>query len=176
MASIFPLYTPQSGSGGGGGSIYLDWQELANSAYATDSDNYLIYQFEATLGQQLFSYFKVPSTYQQGNQISLKILWYSADTSGNGLISSQSTLIRTSTDAISSTTNQRTSTNAAVTLSAGTANEPQPITLDLTSSTGTINSVAVSAGDLIMVRIYRGTDTATGVINFLPLAHEVTLS
>jgi len=173
----YPLFTPKSsGSSGGGGSIYLNWQEYGNSAARSDASNFAIYVFTATLAQELYASFRVPSSYVTGNQISLKILWYSADTSGNGLISSQSTLIRAQTDAISSTTNQRTSTNAAVTLSAGTANEPQPVTLDLSSSTGTINSVAITAGDLILIRIYRNTDTATGDINFLFDSHEVTLS
>ena len=62
---------------------------------------------------------------------------------------SLSTLVRSGVDAISTTTNQRTSTNAAV---ANIVDTPQIATLDITDSSGQINSVAVSANDLIKVR------------------------
>jgi hypothetical protein len=91
------------------------------------------------------------------------------------LIQSVATLIRAETDAISSITNQRTSTNSAVTLAAGTVNEPQRVTLDLTSSIGEINSVAVSAGDLILVALQRAdSDTSTAAAYFIEQSAEAT--
>jgi len=62
---------------------------------------------------------------------------------------------------MSSTTNQRTSTNSAITLSAGTNNIPQNVTFDLSSSIGQINSVNISSGDTILINLKRGTDTST---------------
>lgn len=172
--SAFPLFTPRSGgSGGGGGSIFLDFHEYGNAPIRETLSNYEVYTYESGLAQELYAYFKVPSTYSSGSQITLEILWFCSSSSGTGLIASQSTLIRSETDAYTSTTNQRTSTNSAVTLGAGTVNEPQKVTLDLTDASGQINSVGVSAGDLILVRVYRDTDTATGDIEFLYDAHEV---
>ena len=86
------------------------------------------------------------------------------------------TLIRKGTDAVTSTTNQRTCTNSAVTLSAGTVNVPQELALDLTSSTGQINGVAVSPGDLIIVKLTRGTDTATSDLRAIVYGAEVLLA
>ncbi len=161
------------GAGGGGGS--LQWIEDTNSPPATVENTQQVYTFDAVLAQSLYAAIRVPNGYVTGSQINLRPVWYSADTSGNVLIKTIATLIRAATDAITSTTNQRTSTNSAVTVSAGTVNEPQVPVCDLTSSTGTINSVAVAAGDLILVQLTRdATDTATGVAKVLPYATEVT--
>lgn len=92
------------------------------------------------------------------------------------LIQSVATLIRSGTDAITSTANQRTSTNAAVTLSGATVDKPQNLSLDLTSSIGEINAVAVSANDIILVEYKRGTDTATGEAKVPVFASETTFS
>ena len=77
---------------------------------------------------------------------------------------------------MSSTTNQRTTTNSAITMSASNDNEPQKIELDIASSTGQINSVAIAAGDLIKVRLYRDTDTATSDVRFIKLSGEPTFT
>jgi hypothetical protein len=86
------------------------------------------------------------------------------------------TLIRVATDPVSSTTNQRTSTNAAITLSGATQDEAQLLDFDLSSATGQINSVAVSANDLILVRLFRDTDTATGDSKMPVYGAEVTFA
>jgi hypothetical protein len=85
------------------------------------------------------------------------------------------TLIRPGTDAITSTTNQRTSTNSALNLSGGTVNIPQLIAFDLSSSIGQINGVNISSGDLIIVKLTRSAvDTATGQAKALLFASETT--
>lgn len=160
------------GSGGGGGSI--QWIEDADAPIAAVENKARVYLFESSLGQQLHTVFRIPASYQAGTQISMRALWYSDGTANDVLMQTVATLIRPGTDAITSTTNQRTSTNSAVTLSAGTVDEPQSITLDLTSSNGQINAVGVSAGDLILVTLLRGTDTSTSEVKFLPYASEVT--
>lgn len=160
--------------GGGGGGVAVKWEENANAPITTVQNNIRTYQFDATLGQSLFALVKVPASYTAGQQINLRAAFYSADTSGTVYFKTTATLIRAGTDAITSTTNQRTSSQGAVTLSGGTANEPQSITCDLTDSSGQINSVAVSANDLLLIEFFRyNSDTATGSAYLLPQLSEV---
>lgn len=162
------------GSGGGGGSS-LDWVEAENAPLAVVEYGSKAYAFSDGLSQVLYAAVRVPSTYTAGLQINLRGLFYANATANTVLMQTVATLIRTGTDAISSTTNQRTSTNSAVTL-ATTANRPNSFVCDLTSATGTINSVAVSAGDLILVQLTRGTGTATVDATVPVYASEVTFS
>lgn len=166
-------YVPLGG-GGGGGSI--SWEEGALAPVRGSEYGLSIYQFEAALSQNLYTAIAIPSSYIAGRPIAMKISVYCDSNSGNILLNAVSTLIRNATDNLASTTNQRTTTNAAISLSAGTVTEPQRVTLDITSSTGTINGVAVAAGDLILVDLRRATDTATGDIKFIIQSTEVTLS
>jgi hypothetical protein len=129
------------GSGGGGSAVF--WLEDGATAIpAVDSSN-RVYQFTAAFSQTVFALVRVPTSYLAGSQVRLRLTAYSADTSGTYLMQTVSTLIRTGTDLISSTTNQRTSTNAAITATGGNANRPQAIVFDLTSATGQINAVSV---------------------------------
>jgi hypothetical protein len=129
------------------------------------------------VSQYLYAAVRVPNSYTAGSQINLRGMFYGNATSTTVLMQTLATLIRTGTDAVSSTTNQRTSTNSAVTL-ATTANRPNAFVCDLTSSTGTINSVSVSAGDLILIRLTRDTSTDTATVDamFPPYSSEVTFS
>lgn len=169
----------QFASGGGGGS--LEWLESSN-APTPNVDNtssgvpIRIYQYQSGLGQALYAAVKVPTAYIAGNQIKLKCEFYSPDNSGTALMQTIATLIRAGTDAISSTTNQRTSTNSAVTLGAGTVSIPQTTVFDLTDTAGKINSVSVSPGDLLLVELTRGTDTGASDLKVPVYGAEVTLS
>lgn len=158
--------------GGGGGS--LEWVESTNAPTPSVDNNNQVYAFQSGLGQSLYALIKVPSGYTTGNQIQLKLDFYSPDSSGTALIQSVATLIRQGTDAMSSTTNQRTSTNSAVTLGAGTVNIPKGVALDLSDSTGNVNAVAVSPGDYIQVQLTRGTDTGTSDLKVPVYGAEVT--
>jgi hypothetical protein len=160
---------PTGLGGGGGGS--LKWIEAANAPVMSVENNAEIYAFEAGLDQYLYADVRIPSGYTAGAQVSLKLTYYTSATSNTGLLTALSTLVRTGTDAITSTTNQRTSTNAAVTFS-GSANLLRSVTFDLSSSIGEINSVAIAAGDLVRVRVTRGTDTSTADINALVFGAE----
>lgn len=162
--------------GGGGGGGGLEWLEDANAPIASIANNIQVFSFAATLGQSLYALLKVPNAYAGGTQIRLRLDFYSPDSSGDALMQTVATLVRQGTDLISSTTNQRTSTNSAVTLSGGTVNIPQAVTLDLTSSTGTINSVAVAAGDYIKIQLTRGTDTATSDLQVPKSGADVTFT
>lgn len=165
------------GSGGGGGGA-LKWIEGETSPTPSIANNMLIYAYAADLSndQSLYALVKVPESYSPGTRIYMKFPWYAAGTSLTVLIQAITTLIRKDVDAITTTTNQHTSTNAALTLSSP-ANEAHVESLDLTAAGGTINSVAVSAGDLLLVRVTRDTsDTYTGDANALPDSAEVTFT
>lgn len=164
------------GGGGAGGS--LKWVEDGPSPQLTKEANVEVYNY--SLGdagsQALYAIVRVPTSYVSGRPISLKIPVYSVDASGTFLIQSVATLIRTGTDAFSSTANQRTSTNGAITASGANQNIPQSVVLDLTSTTGQVNGVSVTAGDYIIVKLQRGSDTATSDVRALTFASEVTLT
>lgn len=163
-------------AGGGGGGVVLNWlkdggNSPTNSVYSSDE----VESFQSGLAQELYCAFKVPDSYTAGNQLKIKIINTTPDTSGTVLFTAVSTLLAKNTTAFTSTTNQRTSTNVAATVS-GTANAVTETVLDITHTDGTINSVAVAAGDLIKVKLTRGTDTATSDARFHPNMYEVTLS
>lgn len=158
--------------GASGGSI--QWIESALSPLPSVANNIQIYSYDQGLSQSVYALVRVPFSYASGSPITLRTTFYSSDTTGTALMQTVSTLIRVGTDAISSTTNQRTSTNTAVSLSGATANIPQSIVCDVSSSTGTINSVNVSAGDLLLISLTRGTDTSTQQINVPVYGAEIT--
>lgn len=168
------IRTVSFGAGGGGGGA-LSWapDDLGNSALAVTEFLQKVWQFASGLSQKVYTVVKVPNSYVAGDQIRMRVLGYS-DTLGTALLSSVATLIRTGTDAFDSTTNQRTSTNVATALPG--AKIPLLTTLDLTSGTGTVNSVAVAAGDLIKVELSRGTDTCPGDLRFIESSTEVLFS
>lgn len=174
MHLFSPGSTGTSSGGGGGGT--LEWVEFVNSPTPLYENNVEVYGYDNGLAQQLYASIKVPSTYVVGSPISLQSFFYSDDTTGNVLFRTVCTLIRTGTDTISSTTNQRTSTNAAVTLTGGTVDIPQALTFDLSSTGGTINGTAVHAGDLLIVQFFRDTDTSVVQAKAMMFASEVTFT
>src|SRR6185436_7610792 len=161
--------------GGGGGGAGFQWKEISGTApVKTETSGEITYQFGATLAQELYASIKVPQSYSAGAQISLYVSGYSASASNTILLQTQSTLIRQNTDAWTSTTNQRTSTNSALTNAS--ANRLREFICDLTDSSGQINSTAVAAGDVIKIRLYRGTDSDTADINMIPNSTDVKFS
>lgn len=161
---------------GGGGGADFEWFPQDNSPVETVLYNSQVFEFEDALSQYLYGEFVVPDNYIAGNQISLKGQFFAPATAGNVLFKTVSTLIRAGTDPSSSTTNQRTSTNAAVALS-GSNDIDRAFTCDLTSSTGQINGVSVSPRDRIKFRIERdtATDTAAASAYLYKKGYEVTL-
>jgi hypothetical protein len=166
----------EAGLGGGGGGGSLRFIEGANAPVKTFENEIEVYEFEPAQSQALYLSIRVPSTYAAGSPINLRLLWTCAATSGDALINAVATLIRSETDEITSTTNQRTTTNAAVTLSAANDLEPQKAVLDIASSLGVINGVAVSAGDLIKVKVQESSSTVGSTIKLIADASEVTFS
>lgn len=99
---------------------------------------------------------------------------YSPSNANTILLQAVTTLIRPETDTANSTTNTHTSTNAALTNTV--SNRLRTVSIDLTSATGSINSVAVSPGDMLKIALSRGTDTDTDDLRFIAFATEVTFT
>jgi hypothetical protein len=165
----------ESSVGGGSGGA-LRFIEGANAPVKTFENEIEVYEYEPGLGQALYLSVRVPQSYAAGSPINLRVLWTCAATSGDALLNAVATLIRSEVDEITSTTNQRTTTNAAITLSAANDLEPQKVVLDISSSSGQINGVAISAGDLIKVKIQESSSTVGSVIKLIPDASEVTFA
>lgn len=144
--------------GGGGGGSGILWVQDTDAPVSLIENNQELFVFGDGLSQYLYALLKVPASYVAGTQIKMYLPWYASSSTNTILMQSLSTLVRSGVDAISTTTNQRTSTNAAV---ANIVDTPQIATLDITDSSGQINSVAVSANDLIKVRLQRGTGSNT---------------
>lgn len=177
IGAAYPLFTPRSGGssgGGGGGSIRII--EGENSPVKDYESGWEYYSFGPGLSQKVFLNLNVPSSYQQGSPISIKIKWACASSSGDALIKAVATLIRAEVDAYTVTTNQRTTTNTAVTLSGSTPDELQKVSLDISSTNGQINSVSISALDAIKVEIYESSSTCADAIKWFPDLTEVTFS
>jgi hypothetical protein len=163
-------------AGGGGGALI--WNDDGPNApvYSSEFGNE-VYLFEAGLGQTIYTVVKVPSTYVVGRPIALKISQYTPDNFATMLLTSVTTLISTGSSAMSSTTNQYTSTNSA--LSNSVAYQLRTVSLDLTTkstdpSPGQINGVAVAPNDLLLVAVSRGTDTSTEHVRLVPGGCETT--
>ena len=163
--------------GGGGAGSGLIWRNDDTPSWGEVTSfgalAYTAEPFDSTNYQKLTTAFRVPSDYAAGTQIKLKLKIYSPTGSGNILIQSVATLIRQGTDDLSSTTNQRTSTNSTQTIS--NSNREYAIELDLTDASGQINSVAVSPGDTILITLRRGSDTNTDDCYFMPSSCEISL-
>src|SRR6185312_4892016 len=164
-----------SGGGGGGGADWIAPDGTGAVAAQEFSEKVLL--FPKSGGQQANLWVKVPSSYSAGTQIKLNCVFYTQTGSLAFLMQTVATLIRRATpDPVNSSTNQRTSTNAAVTNTV--AYGPQFVTFDLTDASGQINSVAVSPNDFIVVKLARatgsGSDTDTDDVRLIPgLTEEV---
>jgi len=163
------------GGNGIGGGTPIKWSEQALAPIKTIQNGIESYDFEDTITQYLYAFLKVPESYIQGGQIKMRSLFFTLTTTGNVLLTGLTTLIRPGTDAMSSTTNQHTSVNTAVTVN-GVADVPTEAVIDLTDTAGAINSVSVSAGDLLLIRITRdtATDTLADQARVLSESSEVT--
>lgn len=163
------------GSGGGGGGGGANWQPNAGAAPTEDFTYYeKTWLFEQGLTQVLTLWVRVPSGYLAGRKIQMLAGFFSSSAANQWKMQTTATLIRKNNDAITSTTNQEIKDSGDITNAV--ANRLREITIDLTSATGTINSVAVSAGDLIKIdltRIAPSGSEDTADINFIPSSTEV---
>lgn len=165
-----------SGGGGGGG---LRWQaQTADGAVQDFENGEQVFFFPSATAAKSTVMMQVPNGYVAGKQISVLLTCYTPDSSGNMKMKTTTTLIRQNTDAIDSVTNQYSSTNAQLTNTVAKA--PRRITFDLTDSTGKVNAVSVSPGDILKIELTRdyGNESSAGAsdVRFLPSATEPKLS
>lgn len=171
----FQFSVSGSTGGGGGGGSSIQWSDEGPDAAVFSTEfGQDVYAFSAGLAQTIYGVVKVPTSYTAGNPITVRQGIYSPSAANTILITSTSYLIRKNTDAVNSTTNSRTSTNTALTNTV--ALQYREALLDISDSTGKINSVSISAGDLITVVVARGTDSDTADLRLIPSSTEVTFT
>ena len=134
------------------------------------------WSFANNAGNSVFCILHVPGNYTAGTQIFLYGTFYSPSTVNDFSYETVSSLIRSGTDAVGSTTNQHTSTTATVNNTGHPANQSNRLSFDITDSLGKINGVAVSPGDTIEVQLLRISDSDTNNVRFRPSTTEVTFS
>lgn len=147
--------------GGGGGSLFWNVPN-SNAPLESFVDGFRLFDYDKDSEQVLYLDYKVSDGYQAGNQIKLAGgLYCHPATSGNVLFQAKTTLVRAATTVLGTYPNQHTSVSAEQTVEA-VANTLQEISeIDLTDASGEINSVAVQAGDLLLVEITRKTSAET---------------
>lgn len=163
--------------GSGGGGAGFTWKPISGTA-PVDAEEFgeVVWNFSAQQAQELYATVKVPQSYNAGTPIIVYVSAYSPSTSGTILLLAQSTLIRPGTTAFGSTSNQRTTSNTAIT-NVAPANLLQQFALDITDTVGAISSVPVQAGDVIKVRLYRdNSDTDTADLRMIPNSTDIKSS
>lgn len=164
-----------SGGGGGGGANWQPVDGLAPIEGLEYGEKTL--QFDQGAGQAVNLMIKVPASYVAGSPIKMRVSHFSPSNANNFKFQTLATLIRNNVDAITTTTNQRTSTNGDVLNTL--ANKLVQVEYDLTSTSGQINAVNVSAGDLILVRLSRVAPSGaedTDIVRAIPSSTEVSFS
>jgi hypothetical protein len=158
--------------GGGGGGMSILWRNDSELA-AIEETIYGIFCYGFSPGetQKVESVLKVPDSYTAGGQIRAKGKVFAKASGGNILLQTTATLVRNGVDILSSTTNQRVSTNSAQAIATGYLE--YIVEFDLTSTIGEINSVAVGANDSIKIAISRSTDTSTEIAYIAPSSIEI---
>jgi len=163
------------GSGGGGGGGGANWVPVAGLGPVQDNEyDEKVWLFEQGAGQKLTLWAKVPTSYLAGRQLKMKAGFYSPSSADDWKVQAVCTLIRKNNDAVTSVANQNVSNSGDIVNAV--ANRFNEISLDLSTTLGAINSIAVQPGDLIKIEIERiapsGTED-TADIRFIPSSTEV---
>ncbi len=161
--------TPLGSGGGGGGGLVMTVPD--GKGPMEDEENDIdIMKFTQGLSSELDVFMKVPESFIAGRQIFLYAGIYSPSTSNTILLSANAALVRVNQDAVSSPIANRDSTNTALTNTV--ANQYRRVAMDLSDSTGKIGGYSIQAGDIIKIKLTRGTDTDTEDMRFLPTTIE----
>lgn len=151
----------------------LRWNPISGQApIEAEEFDTSVYRFETGKAQKLAMFFKVPKNYVPGKQIKMFLAHYSPSASGTILLQSLTSLVKKDSDSVGATTNQRNSINLALTNTV--ANQYREAVLDLTDTSGKVNSVSVVSGDILRVELSRGTDTDTDDIRLIPEGTEIS--
>lgn len=158
-----------SGGGGGGGGGASWFSPSGTGAIISEENGQAVYLFPDATDSNLVLYFQVPEGYIAGNPITMGAGAYTPSTSNGFVLAVTACLIRQGVDAITSTTNCETDTDAVT--NASPANTFQTLDLDIDDGTGEFNSVAASARDMVRITLTRdyanGSDTDTADIRFV---------
>ena len=158
------LFTPGSSGSGGAGGVSLRWYfGDSNAPFRTTNANGLeVFEFTQSPDElTCYATLKIPNSYTPGVQLFLKTgQFYSDLTSGNVLFRTDTRIFKANISGVSTPT-AYTSTNAQQAVDI-TTNEIVTLSdVDLTDATGQINSVAVAAGDVLLITLYRDTSDET---------------
>ena len=163
------------GSGGGGGGGGANWQPVSGLGPIEDYEfDEKVLRFEAGALQAITLWVKVPTSYLAGRPIKFKGAFYSSAAAGDFKFEAVATLIRKNNDAINSSANQNTADSGDVVNAV--AYRMRELSIDLSTSLGAINSLAVSPGDIIKIELSRVTPSGTEDtedIRFIPSSTEV---
>jgi hypothetical protein len=164
--------------GGGAGGFTPQWNNDTNAPLFSVVNGVPRWDFDQAAVQSLYCLIKVPNGYAGAKPITMRSFFTNQDSSTNNvLFQTLTTLIKPGTDLLSSTTNQRTSTNTAKVQSPTLTGKIQVVVNDLTDTSGNINGVAVTPGDTLLVTFFRNaSDTSLVASSFLPTSTEVTFS
>lgn len=117
--------------------------------------------------QEMYFNFKVPEGYVAGNLLALMggVFYCSNTTTGKVLMKAATTLLKKGNSNLTESTNVHISTNIEANVAAITNDMALIGNIDLTDSTGKINSVDVEAGDILKIRLYRDTDNESASVD-----------
>lgn len=168
--------------GSGGGASSLRWYEpdAMGPLKSVQANGMEIYTFGSSDDLSILCKITVPESYIGGSQAFLRYgKVFSSINTGNFLFRAISYLFKAGIDATSVPTGY-TSTNSQQAI-AGTANQIVTMTsLDLTNAAGEINSVAIAAGDTILVKLQRlvtvETSGVAGDVNLIIDSFSVDLT
>jgi hypothetical protein len=148
-------------AGAGGGGVSLNWKANTNAPFDEFIDGLDLKSFDDVSSQEIFATLSVPQSYRPGKPIRLLGASFFANiTAGNVFFKAQATLIKAGL-VLGTYPNTHNSSNTQVTVPA-TPNELASVgVIDLTSSIGEINSVAVAPGDKIRIRLFRDNAAET---------------
>lgn len=176
------MFQTLGGGSGGGGAATVSWYSGDSNSpeiYVT-SNGLMKYRFSDLDEQELFCQFTLPASYTAGTRIYLKKGKVNCGlNSGNFLFKTTSYIFKLNINGISTPTGYD-STNSQQAVN-GTANGITIIDdVDLTNSTGQINSVTVQPGDTILVKLIRDVSSETSgvatVVDLLAGSFELVVS
>ena len=143
------------GGAGGGGSFIWELNGDASPIEASiNGISLLAFDFESNM--EIYALVTVPESYTDGTQIFLNdFKYYTNSTTNNVFFKTETQLLKTSQVMTALPITGHESSNSEVTLT-GSANSLRDIgSLDLCDGVGEINSVAVTAGDTLLIRFFR---------------------
>jgi hypothetical protein len=156
-------------------NINLDWNNdgTLNAREFTEQGQTVYGLYRTSPNSTVNVRFKVPWNYVLGTQLNLNVKYYSLATSLNVNFDVTSYLFQDGTTAYNTPTNSQAFSSLATTNTAPSGNYKTSV-VAVTSSTGTINGVAIARGDVIQVNLQTGSlTTDTSEIRVIPFMAEV---